>query len=36
MLHPISEKYGIDRLPEALAKLRAGKVAGRCIIDFNM
>jgi propanol-preferring alcohol dehydrogenase len=35
MLKPIYEKYPIDRLPEALEKLRQGKVSGRCVIDFN-
>ncbi|KAF2176491.1 alcohol dehydrogenase [Zopfia rhizophila CBS 207.26] len=35
MLKPIYEKWPIDRLPEALEKLKEGKVAGRCVIDFN-
>jgi len=35
MLKPIYEKYPIDKLPEALAKLKEGRVSGRCIIDFN-
>ncbi|KAI9810915.1 MAG: hypothetical protein M1827_005774 [Pycnora praestabilis] len=35
LLKPIYEKFPIDRLPEAVEKLRAGKVAGRCVVDFN-
>ncbi|KAI9835770.1 MAG: hypothetical protein M1819_001949 [Sarea resinae] len=29
------QKFPIDQLPEALKRLKAGAVAGRCIIDFN-
>jgi propanol-preferring alcohol dehydrogenase len=35
LLKPIYEKYPISRLPEAVQKLREGKVAGRCVVDFN-
>ncbi|KAL2009907.1 hypothetical protein VTN00DRAFT_5714 [Thermoascus crustaceus] len=35
MLKPIYEKWPIDKLPEAVEKLRKGQVAGRIIIDFN-
>ncbi|OQU99901.1 hypothetical protein CLAIMM_05473 [Cladophialophora immunda] len=35
LLKPIYEKFSIDRLPEAVEKLRNGKVAGRCVVDFN-
>ncbi|KAK5044465.1 hypothetical protein LTR84_010746 [Exophiala bonariae] len=34
-LEPIYETFSIDKLPEALAKLKAGQVAGRVVIDFN-
>jgi len=35
-LRPIYEKWPIDKLVEALDKLKRGQVAGRCIVDFNM
>ncbi|KAF2092478.1 alcohol dehydrogenase [Rhizodiscina lignyota] len=35
LLHPIYELFPIDRLPEAVEKLRHGHVAGRCVVDFN-
>lgn len=35
LLKPVYELFGIDRLPEAVDLLRQGKVAGRCVIDFN-
>lgn len=35
LLKPIVEKFPISRLPEAVQKLREGKVAGRCVVDFN-
>lgn len=35
LLKPIYEAFSIDQLPEAVAKLRAGNVRGRCVIDFN-
>jgi propanol-preferring alcohol dehydrogenase len=35
LLHDISEVYPIDRLPEAVEKLRKGLVAGRMVVDFN-
>lgn len=35
MLKPVYEKWPIDKLPEAVEKLRKGQVAGRIIIDFN-
>lgn len=34
-LKPVYETFSIHRLPEAVDKLRSGKVAGRCVIDFN-
>ena len=34
-LKQICEVYPIDRLPEAVEKLRRGQVAGRMVIDFN-
>jgi propanol-preferring alcohol dehydrogenase len=36
MLHQICEVYPIDKMPEAVAKLKAGKVAGRMVVDFNL
>ncbi|RTE72898.1 hypothetical protein BHE90_012677 [Fusarium euwallaceae] len=35
LLKPVYQIFGIDRLPEAVDLLRHGKVAGRCVIDFN-
>ncbi|RDW67626.1 GroES-like protein [Coleophoma cylindrospora] len=35
LLKPIYELYPIARLPEAVDKLRNGKVAGRGVVDFN-
>lgn len=35
MLKPIYERYSIERLPEAVEKLRRGEIAGRCVVDFN-
>ncbi|KAL6357638.1 hypothetical protein LRP88_07811 [Fusarium phalaenopsidis] len=35
LLKPVYELFGIERLPEAVDLLRHGKVAGRCVIDFN-
>ncbi|KAJ5549186.1 hypothetical protein N7513_006420 [Penicillium frequentans] len=35
LLKQISEVYPINRLPEAVEKLRKGQVAGRVVIDFN-
>ncbi|KAL2684906.1 hypothetical protein Neosp_005999 [[Neocosmospora] mangrovei] len=35
LLKPVYELFGIDRLPEAVDLLRQGRVAGRCVIDFN-
>ncbi|KAL4784130.1 glycosyl hydrolase family 76-domain-containing protein [Aspergillus varians] len=34
-LKQICEIYPIDRLPEAVDKLRSGQVAGRIVVDFN-
>lgn len=34
-LRQICEVYPIDRLPEAVDKLRKGLVAGRIVVDFN-
>jgi propanol-preferring alcohol dehydrogenase len=36
LLKPVYEKYPIDKLPEAVEKLRRGQAVGRCIVDFNM
>ena len=35
MLRQISEVYPINRLPEAVEKLRRGQVAGRIVVNFN-
>lgn len=35
LLKPRYEKFGIEDLPKAVQKLRDGKVAGRCVVDFN-
>lgn len=35
LLKPIYEKFPISQLPEAVQKLRDGKVAGRCVVDFS-
>ncbi|KAG9242579.1 chaperonin 10-like protein [Calycina marina] len=35
LLKPTYEKFSINHLPEAVQKLRDGKVAGRCVVDFN-
>jgi propanol-preferring alcohol dehydrogenase len=35
LLKQIAEVYPIDRLPEAVDRLRKGQVAGRMIVDFN-
>lgn len=35
LLKPIYEKFPISKLPDAVQKLRDGKVAGRCVVDFN-
>ncbi|OAG04211.1 GroES-like protein [Paraphaeosphaeria sporulosa] len=34
-LKPIYEVFPVAKLPEAVAKLRSGKVAGRLVVDFN-
>jgi len=36
LLKQICEVYPIDRLPEAVAKLRSGQVAGRMVVDYNL
>lgn len=36
LLKQIAEVLPIDQLPEAVARLRAGKVAGRMVVDFNL
>jgi alcohol dehydrogenase, propanol-preferring len=35
LLKQICEVYPVDRLPEAVDKLRKGQVAGRMVVDFN-
>ena len=36
ILKQIAEVYPIDRLPEAVEKLKKGQVAGRIVVDFNL
>jgi D-arabinose 1-dehydrogenase-like Zn-dependent alcohol dehydrogenase len=36
LLKQICEVYPIDKLPEAVDKLRKGQVAGRMVVDFNL
>jgi alcohol dehydrogenase, propanol-preferring len=36
LLKQIAEVLPIDQLPEAVARLRAGNVAGRMVVDFNL
>jgi propanol-preferring alcohol dehydrogenase len=36
LLKQICEVYPIDKLPEAVDRLRKGQVAGRMVVDFNM
>lgn len=35
LLKPICEVWPIDKLPEAVQKLKSGKVAGRCVVNYN-
>ena len=35
LLKPIYTVYPIDKLPEAVEKLRRGEIAGRAVVDFN-
>lgn len=35
LLQQISEVYPINRMPEAVQKLRKGQVAGRIVVNFN-
>ena len=35
LLKPIYEKFPLAQMPDAVEKLRAGKVAGRAVVDFN-
>lgn len=34
-LKPIYEVFPLAKMPEAVEKLRSGKVAGRLVVDFN-
>lgn len=36
ILKQIAEVYPIDRLPEAVERLKKGQVAGRVVVDFNL
>jgi propanol-preferring alcohol dehydrogenase len=36
LLEQICEVYPIDKLPEAVEKLRKGQVAGRMVVNFNL
>ncbi|KAM0552663.1 hypothetical protein ACHAPJ_007760 [Fusarium lateritium] len=35
LLKPVYQTFGVDELPQAVDLLRRGKVAGRCVVDFN-
>lgn len=35
LLKPIYEVFPLAKMPEAVEKLRSGKVAGRLVVDFN-
>jgi propanol-preferring alcohol dehydrogenase len=35
LLKPIVEVFPLAKMPEAVEKLRGGKVAGRLVVDFN-
>ena len=35
VMQPIHTVFPIDRLPEAVEKLRRGEIAGRAVVDFN-
>jgi hypothetical protein len=35
LLRNIAEVYPVDKLPDAVEKLRKGLVAGRMVVDFN-
>ena len=36
LLCQICEVYPIDKIPEAVEKLRKGEVASRCVVDSNL
>jgi propanol-preferring alcohol dehydrogenase len=36
LLKQVCEVVGIDQMPAAVAKLKAGQVAGRMVVDFNL
>ncbi|KAE8379068.1 chaperonin 10-like protein [Aspergillus bertholletiae] len=36
LLKPMYESFGIQELPEAVSRLRQGKVRGRCVVDFKV
>lgn len=35
LLKPICEVWPVAQFPEAVKKLKSGKVAGRCVINYN-
>ena len=35
LLKPIYTVFPIDKLPEAVEKVRRGEMAGRAVVDFN-
>lgn len=35
LLKPMYESFSIQQLPQAVDRLRQGKVRGRCVLDFN-
>ncbi|KAE8419832.1 chaperonin 10-like protein [Aspergillus pseudocaelatus] len=35
LLKPVYEMFSIEQLPDAVGRLRQGKVKGRCVVNFN-
>lgn len=35
LVAPVVTEYPWEKLPEAVQKLRAGQVAGRCVVKFD-
>lgn len=35
LVKPVVEAFSFENLPDAVQKLRSGKVAGRCVVRFD-
>lgn len=35
LIKPVIEHYKFDKIPDAVYKLKSGKVAGRCVVSFE-